>query len=177
MGKPNFIALNLSKDFTEYIAAICEQIKITLLEQTGFEFIPMEATSVHMTICFLGSVLETDRKNKTVIVNNEIENFSEQFAGKVLEFEEFSLFPDTKKNLIVAKFKCVDKKDNFCQNIIKFKKEFTKIGTNEENYFVPHITLGKIQNMSIKNINIVEPLLSELPRIEQNIQITGCHLV
>lgn len=137
----------------------------------------MEANSVHITICFLGSILETDRKKKTIVVNSEIENFSKIFSNKILEFDEFCLFPDTKKNLIVAKFKCTDKNYPFCQNMIKFKKEFVKIGATEENYFVAHITLEKIQNMSIKNINVIEPLLAIFPRVEQNIQINGCHIV
>lgn len=168
MPKTNFVALDLTHDFRNEIHQICVQIKEQIKD---YEFIPMDEENLHMTLCFLGSVLMENRKNKMLTIDCNGQIFANEFGGKILEFDQYSLFPDSKKNLIVAKFKCSDK--NFIADMIKFKKMFCKIGAKEENYFTPHVTLGKIQGVKA-NANID---LSSIPRIVSNIEITGCHMV
>ena len=146
MPKINFVALNLSYDFKSELHQICLKINDLI---PGYEFIPMEQENLHMTLAFLGGCLLQDRKRKMGIVNKNMEEFNLTFENKILEFDEFSLFPDTKKNLVVAKFKCRDK--NFIKEMKKFKKLFCEIGAKEENYFTPHITLGKIQGVKANN--------------------------
>ncbi len=181
MGKPNYVALNLDHEYKTHLVSICEQIKNLIQNSTNNDFIPMQINSLHMTICFLGSVLEKDRKTKEIFIDDQINKFSEIFDNTVLEFSGYELFPPTKKNLIVATFKCSKNNVKFVEQIIQFKNEFVKIGANEEKYFTSHITLGKIQNMQIKNAYIFENMLQTFSndgtKIPGSIKICGCHLV
>lgn len=172
MPKINYIALNLEYEFIEQLKIICDDIK-NILNVNGYDFIPMDKQNLHMTLVFLGSVLQVNRNNKIKIVENNILNFENQFNDKILEFDRFELFPTEKKNLIVAKFKCSDKK--FISNMIFYKKTFTVLDAKEENYFTPHITLGKIPN--IKPNNNIESLFTSFNFNISNININGCHLV
>lgn len=128
---------------------------------------------LHMTLCFLGGALSVDRKKKMTVVEHNIESFQAQFQGKVLEFDEYSLFPQTKRNLIVAKFKCTDL--HFTSDVIEFKKSFTAIGAIEEDFFVAHVTLGKL-SMAHMDTESIEDFIKNLPPIKTQIEISGCHM-
>jgi 2'-5' RNA ligase len=175
MGKPNYISLDLDYSFTEEVCNICLEIQQLIKNCTGHEFIPMEQHSLHMTLCFLGDSLQTDRKNKMKIVNEQIDNFSGLFSDQFLTFDRFSLFPETKKNLVVAIFKSND--PSFIQKMTTFKREFVRIGAKEEDFFVPHITLGKIQNMNLSRAHELDNMLRQIPLIGSRLDITGCSLV
>lgn len=172
MPKISYLALNLEHDFTKEVKQVCDKIQ-EVLKEKGYEFIPMEQENLHMTLVFLGSILNTDRNNKIKEIVPKICKFEGDFNEKILEFDNFELFPNEKRNLVVAKFKCNDR--NFVSDMIKFKKSFCAMGAKEENYFTPHITLGKIQN--IKPDKKVSGLLPFFPKITSNIEINGCHLV
>jgi 2'-5' RNA ligase len=172
MGKPNYISLDLDYTFTEEVCNVCLEIQQLI---KSHEFIPMEQHSLHMTLCFLGDSLQTDRKNKMKIVNEQMENFSGLFCDQFLTFDKFSLFPETKKNLVVAIFKSNDV--SFIQKMTNFKREFVRIGAKEEDFFVPHITLGKIQNMNLSRAHKLDDMLRQIPLIGSRIDITGCSLV
>jgi len=130
-----------------------------------------------MTLCFLGQILNKGRKEKMVICDDNFRHFREYFSGNILEFDEFSLF-GTHQNIIVVKFKCKNNK-NFIHKMIKFKKMFCQIGANEENYFTPHITLGKINNFNPnqQKVNMINKILSEVTKVTKTIIIDGCELL
>jgi 2'-5' RNA ligase len=170
MGKTNFIALDLHPDFVNAVSETCQLITKDLITHT---FNPMEWHVIHMTLCYLGGALGTDRKQKIAVVQRNIDHFSNQFQGVVLEFDGYCLFPETKRNLIVAKFKCVDRE--FTNRMIEFKKLFTAIGAQEEDFFVAHITLGKL-GMAHVNTEALEVFIKALPPINTRIHISSCHL-
>lgn len=172
MPKINYLALNLENSFTTELKIICDNIQ-SILNSQGYDFIPMEQDDLHMTLVFLGSVLSQDRNNKMKEIVLNIVKFEEQFKDKTLEFDSFELFPSEKRNLIVAKFKCSS--STFIKDMILYKKSFTNIGAKEENYFTPHITLGKIQ--CVKSDNNIDTLFSSFPTPSLRITINGCHLV
>jgi 2'-5' RNA ligase len=112
-----------------------------------------------------------------VICDNNFEYFKKYFSGNILEFDSFSLF-GSHQNLIVAKFKCVNSND-FINKMITFKRMFCQIGAKEENYFTPHITLGKINNFvpSEERINTINKILSQITNITKSIVVDGCIMV
>ena len=171
MGKSHFIALDLSEKFVDKVSETCQQISETIITHS---FDPMEKHVLHMTLCFLGGALSTNWKRKMVVLEDTMERFKLQFQGKVLEFDGYALFPETKRNLIVAKFRCVDR--NFTPNVIEFKKSLTYIGVPEEDFFTAHLTLGKLRPAHI-NTDALEEFLNQLPPITAQINITGCHLI
>ena len=179
MGKNHFVSLSLKQDFVLDVHAVCLELQDKINECTNnqIKFLPMYKNDIHMTLCFLGQVLNDDRKTKTVICNNNFEHFKKYFGGNILEFDEFSLF-GTHQNLIVAKFKCVNDR-NFTNKMIEFKRMFCQIGAKEENYFTPHITLGKINNFvpNQEKINTINKILLEITKIMKSIVIDSCILV
>ncbi len=78
------------------------------------------------------------------------------------------------------KFKCDD--PNFIKNMILYKNSFVELGAKKENYFTPHITLGKIKsNQTPVNATHIKNILNESTIKSTNpatkIEINGCHLV
>jgi hypothetical protein len=59
-----------------------------------------------------------------------------------MTFSKYELFSQ-KKNLIVAHFSL---HNNIKKNIIKFKNSFVEYGAPYEDFYEPHITIGKIMN-------------------------------
>lgn len=56
---------------------------------------------------------------------------------------------------------------------------FCQIGAKEENYFTPHITLGKINNFvpSEERTNTINKILSEVVNITKSIVVDKCMLI
>lgn len=174
MPKINFVALDLLDEHLDELTIISEDMQKMIKD---YEFIPMHHDCFHMTLVFLGSILEIKNERKRDDILFEIDTYQElfddMFKNMVLEFDRYAMFPDSKKNLIVAKFKCRNK--NFLPNMLKFKKMFCPMGAKEENFFTPHITMGKVK--SLKDPADIEKLLKKFSPITQDIEIIGCHLV
>ena len=127
----------------------------------NLNFIPMNKKNLHMTVCFLGELsknIKNDKKSKIDELSHIIQNYPKVNG---LEFVKYSLF-SIKNNLIVAEFKLPQ---NQTKNIIRLKSEMEKYGSSHEQYFTPHITLGKIMNC--KGNFTIDLLL--IPRIQYEI--------
>lgn len=77
MRKNNFVSLSLKEDFILDIHKVCLEIQNKISEHADnqMKFLPMHKNDIHMTLCFLGSVLNEDRKTKMVTCNNNFEYF------------------------------------------------------------------------------------------------------
>lgn len=125
-------------------------------------FCPFELEQIHMTVCFLGELgkkIKTNKKQTFENLHLDINNFSEISN---LIFDSYELF-GSKNNLIVAKFK-ISKSDE--KKIIQFKQYCSKTyGAPDEDYYTPHVTLGKIlyhndsKTIDINNLNINKPMI------------------
>ena len=126
MGKNKWISLTLPDEYRNQINELNNLIKLKL----GDKYDQMDINMLHMTAVFLGDKFnKIDLVNEVIINNNNIEYN--------LEFEEASVFPPEKKNLIVLKFK----NNNVLKKVITEMKN--KLNINEER-FLAHITLGKL---------------------------------
>lgn len=160
MGKTNFVALELPETLINELHEVAQWIRTEFID---INFVPMERNSIHMTLCFLGNILIGKKKETIDEINKLIYNFpNDRHKNIVLSFDNFCLFPEIKQNLVVAKFKC---HKSFIDDTIKFKKEFVKFGTTEENWFSPHVTLGKIQNKN--NDTYID--LKKIPKIQETL--------
>jgi 2'-5' RNA ligase len=164
--KPDYIKLNLHSqyDILLEIEAIGKYIK----DNSEFEFCPVEINGLHMTICFLGFSLKSKKLDGKI--SEMISSFPfEKYKDKNLIFEKYDLFPEDKKNLIVAKYKAPKE---FTDDVINFQKKFADKPfeiINDKYYFTPHITMGKIM---YKNNN-TKMKLNDIPNIEQQIKINS----
>lgn len=176
MTRSNYIALNLEQTFITNIQNILDDVK-NILNTNGYVFEKSNLSDLHMTLVFLGNILLTDKSNKLIKIDDKINYFTNNFNGLTLEFDQFDFFNSRNKNLIVMKFKCND--PNFIKNMILYKNSFVELGAKKENYFTPHITLGKIKSSqtnvnatdikNILNVSTIKPAT--------NIEINGCYLV
>lgn len=154
----NYVAFDLDFDVINQFYLISQEIS-TKIEN----FCPFEFEQIHMTVCFLGELgkrIKTNKKETFEKLNLDINNFDG--IGNLI-FDSYELF-GSKNNLIVAKFK-ISKSDE--KKIIQFKQYCSKsYGAPNENYYAPHITLGKILNYNEKNpidinkLNISKPIIN-----------------
>lgn len=157
MPKPNYIKLNLTNELTQEIFEIGNWIKNN---NADFQFEPMEYDGIHMTIAFLGNIMKGKK------IESDIESIIGKFPfakyqNMNITFAGYDLFPESKQNLIVARFNV---SQQFTDDVIKFQKEFCKFGAEQDKYyFAPHITIGKIIHKNEKTkIN-----LSQIPPITE----------
>lgn len=165
LSKNNYIAFDLEYDLLNQFYLIGQEIsnKIDI-------FIPFNLDQLHMTVYFLGDLFVKIKTNKKEIIdkiNFDINNFE---GINNLIFDSYELF-GSKNNLLVAKFK-ISKSDE--KKIIQFKQYFNiTYGSKKhddiiENYFTPHITLGKIlysnksEQFDMSKLNIPKPIINDV---------------
>jgi 2'-5' RNA ligase len=178
-NKNKFIAFNLSDEILDnYHEIVCELSKLIP------KFVPMERDNLHMTVCYLGDIYRNLKQQKNILVKdkiseleNKINEFNETNKVSGIIFDSFELFSE-KQNLIVAKFRFASDKPNDKKRIIDMKKYFsTNYFAPNEDYFEPHITLGKISgaNDSDRKIftELIKPKLNE-PNIKVFNDLTYC---
>ena len=138
--KPNYVKFYLDEP------AIMDSLNsiITIADKINIRFDPMEPQQLHMTVVFLGNImkgmLKQDREELIKIINNFDLGGDELFT-----FNGYEFFGN-KKNLLIAKYSA---KKSVINKIIEFKKKFYQYGAIDEDFFVPHITLGKISSTSM----------------------------
>ena len=175
-NKNKFIAFNLSDEILDdYHGIVCQ------ISSVMPKFSPMTRDNLHMTVCFLGDVyrnlkqLNTPIKEKITELMNKINEINESSKISNIIFDSFELFGE-KQNLIVAKFRFINANDK--KKIINLKQYFsTNFFAPNENYFEPHITLGKIlgANDSDKKIFLetIKPKLNK-PKINVLNNLSYC---
>jgi 2'-5' RNA ligase len=169
MPKLNYVKLDLPDELKQEIYEIGEFIKENNKDE--FQFDNMEYKDIHMTICFIGSCLKGKKIDNQV--GDEIKNFPfDEYQNLDIQFDKYDLFPETKENLIVARFAPPKK---FIDDVIAFQKRMCgKFQIPfDKYYFAPHITIGKIlyKNDKLK-IN-----LNNIPHITTSIRPTKFILV
>jgi len=175
MVRPNYVKFTLQEIMMENLHKIAIWIKNNC---HNINFIPIDKINIHITLCFLGDIIKNyhvDKKLRLKEIHTVINKFNTFLSNSDLPnnliFEKYDLFPESKQNLIVAKFKCSEK---FMDTIIEFKKQFIIFGINDNKIFVPHVTLGKIQ---FKYINTHINLCAIPTENIGLIKILGCKFV
>jgi len=167
MPKPNYIKLDLPNDLQQEVYEIGNWIRDN---NKDFIFEPMEYDGIHMTIAFLVNIMKgTKIEDDINLIMNKF-NFA-KYQNMNIGFSNYDLFPETKQNLIVAKFNV---SQEFTNDIIKIQKEFCKFGiVQDKYYFTPHITMGKIMHKNEKT----KIDLGKIPPITENFVPTKFILV
>jgi 2'-5' RNA ligase len=156
-NKNRYVAFKLPEDLVGELYEIGLWIRDNNPDIT---FIPMDYEQIHMTVCFLGELSKNligNKKQKIQEIEQAINDFPE--INQVI-FDKYELF-SVKQNLIVAKFIISEETK---KKIIKFKKQFVQYGAPNEDFYVPHCTLGKIMNCNENTVFTTE-CCSSIPRI------------
>lgn len=162
-NKNNYIAIDLDNETINDFYKISQE-----LSQKINNFIPFELEQIHMTVCFLGELGKKIKTNKKETFEKLLFDIESQDKISTLQFDSFQLF-GTKNNLVVAKF-TIGKKEE--KKIIEFKKYCAKTYfAPDENYYTPHITLGKIlyssenNDINLNELNITKPTCVKLGNV------------
>jgi len=160
----SYVAFDLTADIQEQFYDISNQFASKIEN-----FKPFEKEQIHMTVCFLGELskkIPKDKKQTIEKLNVDIKNFEPINSLKFVGYELFG----PKNNLIVARFSMCKTEE---AKIIKFKSDCTeKYGAPNENFYVPHITLGKIQfanetnTVNISKLNVPNPEITNISSVK-----------
>jgi len=146
--KPNYITFELNEESTS-ISGLIDVIG-TIAENHHIRFDPISPEQIHMTVVFLGNIMKGMQKQQRALLMN-VTNSLYIDPAIAFTFAGLELFGNH-QNLLIAKFSTA--KTNI-DTIISFKKKFECFGTRPEDFFVPHITLGKISSTSSEVNNIL----------------------
>ena len=167
VNKNNYIAFELDNTIIQQFYTIGQE-----LNKVIENFCPFELEQIHMTVCFLGELSKKIKIDKRKTFDQLMECIQNQPEITSLEFDSFELF-GTKNNLIVAKFK-ISKKEQ--EKIIQFKKYCSEnYQAPDEDYYIPHITLGKIlyynqtNQLDLSKIAIEYPLITKLGSVKMKL--------
>jgi 2'-5' RNA ligase len=101
-----------------------------------------------MTVVFLGDIMKGMKKTDREALYIAVNAFDLGDTAGIMAFDSFEFF-GKHRNLLIAKFKAPQ---YVIDHIITYKKQFVKFGAVEEDFFLPHITLGKLSsNASLPN--------------------------
>lgn len=108
----------------------------------------MDYDKIHMTIVFLGSAMKGMQKEVRKSVIRLIDTF--HCADAVLTLDHYELF-GREKNLLVA---CFTGPPEFVECVIRHKSLYERYGAKKEDFFTPHITLGKIHSTTNHEVDL-----------------------
>lgn len=109
---------------------------------------------IHMTTVFFGKKLKGLSKNRLTEINNILKTIILKYSNSnmTLEFDKFSMFPPNKSNLVVALYK---PNINITNMVMDIKNNIVE-ASDMINGYTPHITIGKIINGSIINLDTIQ---------------------
>ena len=174
-NKNKFIAFNLSDEIIDEYYSIAIQIAEQLPN-----FVPMSREDIHMTVVYLGNIYNNFAQNK-ISAKEKMNLLNIKLAEETpisnLAFDDICLFTQ-KQNLIVAKFKFFTNTSSEYKQIINLKRFCSEnYFAPSEDFFEPHITLGKISGANDNDrklfIETIKPSLNK-PNIEILNDLTFC---
>ena len=173
MGKLVYVSLTIPNEYKDEITQITSNIQNYLSTQ-NITFNPLNFEDLHMTLAFIGQPQSLKNKDMSSKLRLLVDKHSDEFSiNSQFEFDKYDLFPETKKNLIVARF--ILPKTTLSK-VIELKKNVLNLNLLNENNesFVAHITLGKILSKDKYDFKW-EVLLNNTPNLSTLTPI-GCHL-
>ena len=112
-------------------------------ESSNIKFVEVE--NIHLTLKFFGEIDEDKLEQITDIINQSIKN-KEAYTLKVVNIGAFTNIYNPR--VIWTGIK--DKNNTTVKLIEELDKKFNKIGFKKEKNYVPHITIGRVKNISDK---------------------------
>lgn len=112
-------------------------------ESSNIKFVEVE--NIHLTLKFFGEIDEDKLEQITDILNKTLKNYKE-YTIKVVNI---GAFPNI-YNPRVIWTGIKDKNNTTIKLIEDLDKKFNKIGFKKEKNYVPHITIGRVKNISDK---------------------------
>lgn len=166
LSRNNWLSLEIDQITRENLHIMTSNITKILFDN-GILFNPMPYDQIHMTGIFIGEELHKLNSLKPDIIPqlNHTDQHNKTTCFE-LKFIGFQMFPPAKRNIIVAKYQCSEELKKRIQNIVNTIDQFSGLNLKQNNNFDPHITLGKIDSSSVRNLTDLEDLLKTLTHTE-----------
>jgi len=176
MAPSAYISLVLDADTKATLQTCIERIQAS-------SPVPLDAmlrADMHMTLVFLGANLRglppAKRSELQAIITVFREDADAAATSSALEFERLELFPPTKRNLLVARYKIAGRNleavrklqaECFGLGMVSMEEEEGRLKGEE---FVAHVTLGKFRGMKAEQSTGVERAVRKLNEgLEENV--------
>jgi len=166
----SFIAINLPKNIKKIIKIEIDKLKETY---SGISWTDMDKW--HLTLRFLGEINESQIKQSKYLLKTITQNFK-PFQ---IEIASIGLFPNQNRPRLIAVFLKSSKMLLAIQSKIESVFNHENIGQSENRKYFPHITLGKIKDISsalIKDIvinNVVK--VKQVDLMKSQLSSRGSH--
>jgi len=157
-----FLAIPLTKDFCEMFA----QYRTFFASKKGIRWIPRE--NLHITVCFLGYVLESDLGK----IIRKMENIFSKTKPFDLEFNQITLAPPGKLfSMIWAEFLSNEEYEKIDAALQKNLREFLAKRPLKRQ-IIPHVTLARFEKPIKKILNLPEIMLKN-----HLLRVSSCSLM
>lgn len=115
----------------------------------------VKSQNIHLTLKFFGDIDQNQQKQISNIVKECVEEY-EEYELKLVNIGAFRNIYNPRVIWIGIK----DKNKTTINIIKKLDEEFNKIGFKKEKDYVPHITIGRVKNISDKDklTNIIKDM-------------------
>lgn len=138
-----FLAIEIDDYLKNNIKKTQQNIKNTQSAKIKY----VEDENLHLTIKFFGDINERKQKQISKSINRTIENYNPY----ILKVAKIGAFPNINRPKVIWTG-VKDKNKNTINLIKELDEEFNKIGFKKERNYVPHITIGRVKNISQKNV-------------------------
>lgn len=135
----------LAIEIEPYIKNKIEESQEIIRESESSKIKYVERENIHLTLKFFGEIDDDKLEEITDIINKSIKNY-EAYTIKVVNI---GAFPNI-YNPRVIWTGIKDKNKTTIKLIEELDKKFSKIGFKKEKSYVPHITIGRVKNISDK---------------------------
>lgn len=135
----------LAIEIEPYIKNKIEESQEIILESESSNIKYVEKDNIHLTLKFFGDIDDDKLEEIIDVINKSIKNY-EAYTIKVVNI---GAFPNI-YNPRVIWTGIKDKNKTTIKLIEELDKKFNKIGFKKEKNYVPHITIGRVKNVSKK---------------------------
>lgn len=135
-----FLAIEIEDHIKGNIDKTQEIIKDTNTARINY----VKSENIHLTLKFFGDIDE-DKKNEICDIVADVTKRYNSYKLKLVNVGAF-------RNINNPRVIWIGIRDNTTVNLIKeLDEEFEKIGFEKERSYTPHITIGRVKNISNKN--------------------------
>ena len=185
-NRNSYLVLSLSEKLRTNLSILAENIKNSMATidsgNGNLDFNPMEPENIHMTFFFTGMLLHKLSSLQlkkwydmvSLIIKGTVRE-GKQDEPLMIKYTGLDLFPPTKSNLIIAKFRVDPLLDKMYQKIVSASIPLLGEETSKLNVeWIPHCTLGKLRAPKTIVADIGNKVIKDM--VGKDIKLEDAHI-
>lgn len=168
-----FVAINFNESIKEKLVKIQNKIDCLFLDNNPIKWTKKD--NLHVTVFFVGYVYDDD----LLEIFDQIENAIKDYRSFLLKFNEIDFMPREENKKMIWAFG----EENKTLDSIRQKIKKNILSTEKETeFFIPHITMGRINQFQFKRIekeeipNISDEMLFDIETVVDSVDIMESEL-